>query len=131
MKPSTEMKKSALLKVRRVHEYLTTHDRSTQPQISAALGVSVRMVQKYIWVLRDGGYVVMHPGPSIPHGKTPALYSVTGKPMPATLPPQSHRTEKPRLVVDPVVKRRFVPAQQIGIHRDPLVAALFGKAVQA
>lgn len=115
-----------LAKIKNVHAYVAEHPGCTLQGIAVALGLGDRAVQKYIWLLRDGGHLDRIDGDRFLRGSMPSTYMVTAKPMPDSIPVKRKSERLPFRAADTMIKRRFVPAVQVGMCRDALVAALFG-----
>ena len=115
-----------LAKIKSVHAYVAEHPNCTLQGIAGALGLGDRAVQKYIWLLRDGGHLDRQDGNRSLRRSMPSTYTVTAKPMPSEIPVKRKWERLPLRAADTMIKRRFVPAVQVGMARDVLVAALFG-----
>lgn len=110
-------------------------------EISMSLDICIRATRKYIERLREMGKISMQRWELDPRFK---LYSLAPGALPIPTPEPAKPRKTPRKLVKlktgPKPSRdkerwneglrtvRTVPAKQVGIERDPLVAMLFGRA---
>lgn len=115
---------ATLKAMQRNYDYIAAHPGCTTNEMVAEFKVTVSTLRNSLLLLRDGGYITKENGPRRLQGQTPSSYRVTKKERPTVVPPHSKKLRPTDAECS--VKRKFGPAQQIGMVRDALVAALFG-----
>lgn len=122
---NSQMCGAMLENIQRVHAYVVANPRCGIQQLCDHFDLKENSIRKYIGLLRDSGHVYKEDGERRQSGQAPAVYFASILPAPTAVAP----VEKRRNLTDEVeekIARRFVPAKQVGMHRDALVAALFG-----
>lgn len=117
---------ATLANIQRMYDHIALNPGASMVDLCMHFGAAASTLRHSIALLRDSGHIVKHDGARRFQGQAPASYFVTSLPRPTTVAPSLPRSRLPMRVVDAMVKRKFVAAKQIGIARDPLVAALFG-----
>ena len=112
-----------------MHAYVAANPDCTMHMICAHFKSPASTLRTPLQALVNSGHIDVVHGKRSQGGQAPNLYTATDKGVPTEVPERRPYGELTgRLIPDPSIKRIIKPARQIGMHRDPLVAALFGMA---
>lgn len=121
----------SLLKIQKAYDFVAKNPGCTLEQIAAHFMQPPESVRAYVRQLRDGLYLVSTPGAHVQRGQKPTTYKVNAECGRPVDPPTSRRKSKRAIEVADKVDlpclRPRCSAVQLGMRRDPLVAALFGQ----
>jgi len=119
--------RAALGKTRALYDFIAANPGCTLVQIAEHFGTPTSTTRTILYQLRDAEHTMSVEGARHPQrGQVATKYFVSGKGRPEVPPPTRRAAENDDKIDLPCRRPRIV-ATQIGMQRDPLVAALFGQ----
>lgn len=114
----------------RAYDFYAANPMATARDLADELGIPTTTARSRTRSLQDRGAVIRHVGIAISHQHPDQFMVVEGK-RPLELTPRLKQSSVDDMPVARDCNRIITKAKQLGIPRDPMIAALFGPAVAA